>query len=179
LPVIVTMREITGSPWLTHGIGGAGIGAQNADIDRALAARHFLAREQLDQLLLAAAGIQDWYRNHFKARVFSKVRATASGLHRRDGLGLVVLDADQDFFRLHQVRHDFDARHDFGCAFAHQQVVGGDPGFALGAVQDQGLDLLLAGIEFDVGGEHRAAQADDAGIAQQGAHRIGVGSRVV
>ncbi len=46
---------------------------------------------------------------------------------------------------------------------AHQQVVAGDVGFALGAVDDQRVDGVVgAGIELDAGGKARAAKSDDA-----------------
>ena len=68
---------------------------------------------------------------------------------------------------IQQVAQDFRAVHDLRGAFAHQHVVAGDVGFAFGAVEDQGVDLLLADTQLDVAGEYRAAQADDTGHAQQ------------
>ena len=44
--------------------------------------------------------------------------------------GLLSLDPDQHALRLQQVAEDADAADDVFGAFAHQQVVAGDEGFA-------------------------------------------------
>ncbi len=55
---------------------------------------------------------------------------------------------------------------DVAGTLAHQPIVAGDIGLALGAVQDQGADALIgAGVELDAGRKRRAAQSDHAGPA--------------
>ena len=49
--------------------------------------------------------------------------------------------------------------------FAQQHFIAGDIGLALGAVEDQGVHRVAAGIELDRRREARAAKADDAGVA--------------
>jgi hypothetical protein len=103
-------------------------------------------------------------------------------LPRRHGgnrFRLVVLDADQHAARRQHVAHDGGALEDRLGAFAHQHVVAGDEGFAFGTVEHQGIEPpLLAGVELQVAGKHRAAETDDAGVAQVVARLVGVGAEV-
>ena len=64
-------------------------------------------------------------------------RAFSRFFKRGDAFGLIVFYANQGFFTgLNQVPKYFGTCDDFRSAFAHQNVIGGDVGFALGAVQN-------------------------------------------
>ncbi|MCY1532733.1 hypothetical protein D9M68_680210 [compost metagenome] len=142
------------------GFAGADVLAEDADIRRQAAAGYFDAGEDLDQLLLAARGV-------FGRKDPQLIAALAQGRAQCGyGFGLVVLDADQHLVRLDQLGEDVDAGDQLFGALAHQQIVGGDIGFALGAVDHQGMDLLgRPGVELDRRGEAGAAQAADPGLA--------------
>ncbi len=141
---------------------GADVLAEHADIRGQAAAGHLFASQNLDQLLLAAGGVLG-RKDLEHEGPFTDGRAD-----RGDGLGLVVLDADQYLLRLDQVREDFDARHQFGGFLAHQQVVGGDVRLTLGAVDDQCADVLRRRWgQFDRSGKAGAAEAADSGLTNQ------------
>ena len=149
-----------------HGVmdsnAGADVLAEHADIRGQAAAGHLFASQNLDQLLLAAGGVLG-RKDLEHEGPFTDGRAD-----RGDGLGLVVLDADQYLLRLDQVREDFDARHQFGGFLAHQQVVGGDVRLTLGAVDDQCADALRRRWgQFDRSGKAGAAEAADSGLTNQ------------
>ena len=91
----------------------------------------------------------------------------------RDGLGLVLLDADGGALRLQDLQDDAQAADDALGRFAHQAVVGRDVGLALRAVDDDGVDLAEAGGELDGRGKARAAHAGDAGLADDGDEVLG------
>ncbi len=118
------------------GNAGADVLAEHADVRRQATAGHLFTREDLDQLLLAAGGVLG------RKDLEHEGALPDGGAHRGDGLGFVVLDADQHVLRLDQVREDFDTRHQFGGFLAHQQIVGGDVRLALGTVDDQRADAL-------------------------------------
>ena len=142
---------------------GAHIEALHAEIGGQRTMRHLDAGQHPDQLAHAAGRIAGRDRDHRAGFGLFGGR----GLHRRDRLGLVVLDADQHLVGLQQMAHDRRATQDLGRAFAHQPVVAGDVGFALGAVQDQRAGRVFgARAQLDVGRKARSAHADDAGIAQ-------------
>ncbi|MNF59481.1 hypothetical protein D3C84_410730 [compost metagenome] len=145
---------------VVDGFAGADVLAEDADIRRQAAAGYFDAGEDLDQLLLAARGV-------FGREDPQLIAALAQGRAQCGyGFGLVVLDADQHLVRLDQLGEDVDAGDQLFGALAHQQIVGGDVGLALGAVDHQGMDLLgRPGVELDRRGEAGAAQAADPGLA--------------
>ena len=95
-------------------------------------------------------------------------------LDRGDCLGLVVLDCDaaaRGPGRVHQHAGALD--HVVGPR-AHQRVVAADPGFALGAVQQQVAGRAAArGVELGRGRIRGAAEARDAGLAQRGRQCLG------
>ncbi|MCY1398729.1 hypothetical protein D9M71_137660 [compost metagenome] len=143
-----------------HRQRGGDVDAERADIRRQAAGRDFAAGENLDQLALAAGGVLGRNRPQLERPLAD------GGLHRGDGFRLVVLDADQHLFRLQDVDEHLDAGDQFGGAFAHQHVVGADVGLALGAVDDQGVDIVLgARGQLGGGGETGAAEPGDAGLA--------------
>ena len=86
-------------------------------------------------------------------------------LHGGDGLGLVVLDADDALRVGEEPEHDLHALHDPGAVAPHELVVAGDVGLALGAVGDDVLDgQRVLGSQLHMGGEARAAEARDARV---------------
>ena len=153
---------------------GTDVLADDADIGRQTTAGHFPAGENLDQLFLATGRVLG--REHLE-----RVAAFGQrGAHGGDGFWLVVLDTDQHFIGLDQLHQNVDAGNQLGGVLAHQQVIGGDVGLALGAVDHQGMNLLRrAGLEFDGGGETGAAEAVDAGIADFRQQRFTVQLAVV
>jgi len=147
---------------VVDGDAGSDVLAEHADIRRQAATGNLFSGENLDQLLFAAGrilGREDLQREG----------ALADGSpHCGDRFGLVVLDADQYLLRLNQVREYLDPRDQLGRLFTHQQVIGGDVGLALGAIDDQRADRLgRRGAELHGGGEAGAAEAADAGLANQ------------
>ena len=107
---------------------------------------HTAARHGLDELLFRALRIADVQRQQVDA-------AAQHGGDGRDGLGLVLLDADGGALRLQDLQDDAQAADDAIGRFAHQAVVGRDVGLALRAVDDDGVDLAEAGGELDGRGE--------------------------
>ncbi len=149
-----------------HGVmdgnAGADVLAEHADIRWQTTAGHLFASEDLDQLLFAAGGVLG------RKDLEHEGALTDGRAHRGDGFGLVVLDADQHVLRLDQVREDLDTCYQLGGFFTHQQIVGGDVRLALGAVDDQRADRLgRRGAELYCGGETRATQTIDTGLANQ------------
>ena len=141
-----------------HGVQRAHVQALHAQVCGARAVRHLDPGKDADQLLGAATGV-------FGGDAYHAVgRAGAGGLHGGDGVRFVVFDADQHLACLQRVRGNADAVHNAGGALAHQHVVAADKGFALGAVHHQGGQR--AGTQLEVGGEHRAAQANHAHVLQ-------------
>jgi hypothetical protein len=69
---------------------------QHTDVGGASAGWHFLANQHAGELLVPAHGIHRGHRNHLHPC------AKRCRLHRGNGFGLVVLDADQRFFRAHR-----------------------------------------------------------------------------
>lgn len=68
---------------------------------------------------------------------------------------------------MQQIAESGDATDYFIGPFAHQQVVAGDKGFALGTVDDQLIHRhALAWRQLAVGREPGAAEADDAALLQ-------------
>ena len=141
------------------GVDGGDVEALHAVFGGAHAVRNGLAGQHVDQLLGATAGVFGWHCHHAVA-----VHG-GGGLHRGDGLRLVILDADQHLVRLQRVAGDGDAVADGVGALAHQAVVAADIGFALGTVDDQRFQR--ADAELEMAGEHRAAEADDAHLCQE------------
>ena len=154
-----------------HRVRRADVEALHAVVAAELAVGDLDAGEHADELLLAAGRIQRWHRHHLDA-----VRGGGRGLlHGRDRLGLVVLDADHQFARADQAQQDACARQDAFGTLAHQAIVAGDPGFAFGAVEDQGVDARAL-AELHMAGEGGAAQTDQAAVAQPGQRRVATGA---
>ena len=97
---------------------------------------------------------------------YAELRMALHGhLHGGDGFGLVVLDADDALRVGEEPQHDLHALHDAGAVAAHELVVAGDVGLALGAVGDDVLDGQgVLGRQLHMGGEARAAETRDARV---------------
>ncbi len=141
------------------GEGGADVLHQHADSGGVLAVRHFLAGQNLGQLLGAAG------------RVFGGDDAQGNAglaaqrlFQRRDRLWLVVFNADQRDLGLQNVLQDLRAFNDLIGMFLHQAIVGGDVRLALGGVEDQRFHAAHAALQFTGGRETGAAQTGDAGL---------------
>ncbi len=120
---------------------------------------NLLAGQNLRQLLCATG------------RVFGRDDAQADamniseyGAHHRNGLRLIVFDANQHFFRLKDVHQNADTVDDLGRAILHQAVVGGDIRLTLGGVDDKRVDFIAAAFQLAAGREASAAQACNAKI---------------
>ena len=150
------------------GVERGHVQALHAKFGRAPPGRHRLAGQQVDQLLGAAAGVEGGDDHHVKPA------AGAGGAHGGNRLWFIVFNANQHLARLGQLGGQGDAGDDAAGAFAHQPVVAGDIGLALGAVDHQGVQP--ASGQLEVGGEQRAAQAGHAARLQGVQHlrRVGV-----
>ena len=164
-PVTVTMRDgerLARRAQALHGERGADVLADVAELAGVTAARHFLARQELHELLLAAGGVDRRHLGELQARIVDGACGVLDGLHR---LRLVALDRDDAARRLEHVGQEQRACDDLGGVLAHQHVVAADVGLAFGAVDDQCLARYgrreLVGRRID-----GAAEADDAAGAQ-------------
>ncbi len=147
---------------VVDGDAGADVLAEHADIRWQATTGHLFSGENLDQLFFAAGRV-------LGRENLQREGALADGRpHRGDRFGLVVLDTDQYLLRLNQMRENLDTCYQLGGFFTHQQVIGGDVGFALSAVDDQRADRLgRRWAELHGGGEASAAKAADASLANQ------------
>ena len=151
----------------------ADIETLRAQVGGAHACRDFDTGEYAYQLFCTAPRIQGRHGDDFHPVCTGASGAGIYGQsHGGDGFGFVVLDANQHFLGIQHITDDFCALDDFFGAFAHQQVIAGDVGFALRAVQHHGFNLVFAGAQFLVAGEGRAAQPDHARHAQ---HKANIG----
>ena len=66
-------------------------------------------------------------------------------LHVLDGVGLVLLNADDGAADTEGFHHDLDTNHDFLAVLEHQLVVVGEVGFALYTVDNQYFGFLARG----------------------------------
>ena len=149
------------------GVGGGDVETLDAEVSGTLGRWHFLAGQDTDQLLGATGRVE---RRHLDDLEGFAERLDC-GTHGIGGFRLVVLDADQHLFRLQQVAENADAADDLVGAFAHQQVVAGDEGLALGTVDHQFVHWhRFRCRQLAVGRENRATEADHARLLQALAH---------
>jgi hypothetical protein len=159
----VYSSALVGRAQAFDGVRRAHVLADVAELAGIPSARHFLAGQELDELLLAAGGIDRGHLGELQARVVCGLRRGFDGFH---GLRLVALDRDDAARRVENVGQEQRAGHDRCRALAHQQVVAADVRLALRAVDDQ----RLAGNrcrELVRGWVHGAAQPDDAAGADR------------
>ena len=143
---------------LAHGEDGADVEHVDAEGQRAFTRGNLAPGQDLDELARGTGGV--FGRDHPHLYLL----AIDHRLHGGDGLRLVILDGDEDQLRFEDVADDVDPFGDALGLFTHQAIVAADVGLTLGAIDDQDLDLLAAGGQFDIGRETGAAQADDAGF---------------
>ena len=139
----------------------------DADIRRKALAGYLAVGQHLDQLALAAGGIDGRHVDHVNTGFVARGECVAQRLFR---LRHVVFDGDHAGGRLHDVTEDAHTLDDLVGAFALQAVVTGDVGLAFDAVDHQQLDGVTP-RQLGTGREARAAETDDAGGAdslQQG-----------
>ncbi len=148
-----------------HRRGGGDVVADDAGLQWPLVGRDFHAGNHLDQLFLAAGGVEGGHLHDVDVVGFVFFqRVDQHGM----GQALVVLHGDDAVFGLQGVFHDQQALDDLVGMLLHEHGVTGDVGFAFGAVEQQGADVVAGtGIELDETGKAGSAETDDAGIAQQ------------
>lgn len=140
-----------------HGVRGADVLHQHADIRRASAVRHLLTGKDLRQLFSTARGVLG--RDDAQADI---VATGQHGAQHRDSLRFIVFDTDQHFPRLQNVRQDADAFHHLGGAVLHQTIVSGNVRFAFGGVDNQRLNIIATAAQLDACREACAAEAGNA-----------------
>ena len=118
---------------------------------------YLFAGENLGELLGAAGGVFGGDHAQRNAMGVAKHRP-----QHRDGLRLIVFNADQHLVRLQNMGKDADPFDNLRRAVLHQTVVRRDIGFALGGVNDQRFNFIAAAAQFTAGGEARAAEAGNA-----------------
>ena len=108
-PVTVTTRDgerLARRAQALHGERRADVLANVAELAGITAARHFLARQKLDELLFAAGRIDRRDLGELQPRV---VDGSGRGLDRFHGLRLVALDGDDAARRLEHVGQEQSA----------------------------------------------------------------------
>jgi hypothetical protein len=141
---------------LVHGGARRDVVHQHADLGRARIRGHFLAGQGLDQLFVRTHRVARGHRPNLHFRV----GGGGSG-HRRDGFGLVVLDADQGFVGADGMHDDARAVDHLLRKVAHDAVVARNIGLTLAAIDDQRAHAQAsAQHELDSGREGGAAEAD-------------------
>ena len=121
-----------------------------------------MAGQDFDDLLLATRRIlgREGGQLNFCAR------SRDGSLDTRDGVGLVVFNADQNRFRRDDMRQNLRTLDQFVCLALHQRVVGSDIRFTLGTVDQQRLYRSRGPrIQFYGGGKSCSAHARNAGCA--------------
>src|SRR5450759_546465 len=147
---------------------GADVVHHHADVQRQAAARHFLARDRLDEGLLGAGGVAA------RERYDLYVPRLARLAQRVDGVVPVVLDADHQLLGAHGLLDDEPALDDVQRFLDHQTVVAAQVGLALGAVEDDRRHRLVGRrVEFHVSGKGAAAKADYARLPDPRADLFG------
>ena len=121
---------------LLHGHGSAGVQAHNADICGDSPRGHLRPGQNFDHLFFATRGVLGREADNFDRRI-SRIHRS---LYVGNGLGLVVLDPDQDRIGAQNVREDCGSFNQLIGITLHQGVVGGDVGFALRTVDQEKLD---------------------------------------
>ena len=130
------------------------------DIRGQAAGRGLLAGQRLYQVFFRSHRVAGRQPDHGD---FGK--SLGGSAHGVDGGGFVVLDGEQDSLDAERARHQPCSGQHLVTVLLHQAVIAGQVGFALGAIDDQSLQIVtLAQVELDGGGESRATHADDAGL---------------
>ena len=147
---------------------GADVHHEAAGVAGQRAHRHIAAGACLDEDLLGALRVRSLQRQN--ADLVADVNRAVGDLSERlDGVGLVVLDADDHAVDVEEFLDGHDAGDDVPAVLEHLAVVGGDVGLTLGGVDDHGVDVLVGrDVQLDGGREARAAEAYQPRLAHGG-----------
>ena len=148
----------TGSQILAKGGDAGHVHDDSAGICGQTAVGHFAAQALFNEDQLCAGAVDT-------GQGLDLDGAVAIGLFAQqvDALGLVVLNADDALRDAGVLQHGLDAADDIIAAVQHLLRIAGQPHFALGSVDEQGIHRRL-GLELDVGREACAAQTDQAAL---------------
>ena len=155
-------------------VGGERVEHGAADLRGQPAGRHLAAGDRLDQGFLSALRVLALERDDLDAHVLRAVEV--QHVHREF---FVQLDAEIRLVHLAGPHDELDALQQLPRVLDHRAVVGGDVRLALGAVDDDGVDLAPAARDLERGRERRAAHADDAGLADDARDQLGIGQRLL
>ncbi len=139
--------------------------AEQAEVLRQAVEGDLFARQGLDELALAAFGVDGGDPDEATGKIDRTVidrgrQALAHDAH-------LVLDGNDHFARAGGARQDDAAAdHRVGAA-AHQHFVAGDPGLAFGAVEDQRLDGTPVAAKLRGARKYGAAEPGQAAITQR------------
>ncbi len=135
--------------------------------------RHLLAGEDLRQLFRTAGGVfggDDPQHNI--------VRISQHRPQHRNGLRLVIFDADQYLTRLENLREDTNTLDDLRGTVLHQAIVSGNVRLAFGGINNQRFDFIAAALQFIAGWEARAAEARHAKL-MDALNQLGAGAGAI
>ncbi len=154
---------------LVDGKGCADVLDNGAHVEGQAAAGNLAVQDGLDELLFRALGVL-----HPEGHdLYGGSEGPAPLPHVGDGIGLVHLNGDDGLGQIKDLEHDPHALDDALRVLDHQAVVRGKERLAFNAIDDEDLyPLFLGRGELHVGGERCAAQADDAGLLDNGANFI-------
>ena len=154
---------------LINGVAGTGgdhvcahAGGQPAGLD-------LTAGDGLDLHLLAALGVLDLLGHDLDA-----VLLRMEGVEQIDGVLLVDLDPVVGLLHAAGDAHELDAAEQLLGEIEHGEMVAVQVRLALGAVDDELVHLADTALDLEGGGEHGAAHADNAGLADALKYRVGV-----
>ena len=140
---------------------GGDVDDDDAERSQTLSRADHLAGGVVEQHLLGALGIDAVKRHDLDRGIVCEALGQLL-----DGVGLVLLDADDILLGLQELLEQGDALFDQIAVLEHDAVVAGDEGLALRAVDENGLDMaLLGGGELGPHGEGRTAETHDAAFA--------------
>ena len=140
--------------------GGGHVVDDDTDIGGKPAGRSLLAAQDLHQMFLGTRGIARWQADDLHLGM-----ALGGAAHGRLCQRLIVLDGKQHPLHTQGARHQQGAVEHSVRLFAHQPVVAGEVGLALGAVDHQGMQAItLAQVKLDRGRKGCPAHPDDTGF---------------
>ena len=136
-----------------HRVGGPHVLHQHADVGRTAPVGDLFAGQDLRQLFCPAGRV--FGRDHSQGDI---VAVRQYRTQHRNGLRFIVLNTDQHFAGLQNMRKNANPFHHLRGTVLHQTVIGGDVRFALGGVDDQRFDFIAAAVKLSAGREACAPQ---------------------
>ena len=118
---------------------GSDVDNNHVQLRKTLALGHHLAGGVIEQHLLCTLGIDALQGHDVHGAVACKYAA-----HLLNGVGLVLLNADNELLGLQILSQQLHALDDIAAVFHHGAVVAGDVGLALRAVDQNGLNGVAA-----------------------------------